>query len=148
VGLTLAYGHLDQSQQAENCWQEVSARLPSRGMFVTMDWFAEQCLHPWQGPLAVTMRQLFAKIITTREENMGHIPVVSTNVGYIAYDPEISELQIAFKDYSWEEVTWDECRVYRYTDVPAHIFAGLKNADSKGSYIYHNIAFTYQYESI
>ncbi len=79
---------------------------------------------------------------------MGHIPVVSTNVGYIAYDPETSELQIAFKDYSWEEVSWDECRKYKYTDVPAHIFAGLKNADSKGSYIYRNIAFMYEYERI
>lgn len=151
VGLTLAYGHLDQSQQAENYGQEVSARLPSRGTFNMMDWFAEQCLHPWQGPLEVAMRQLFAEMITTREEDMGHLPVVSSNVGYIAYNPETSELQVAFKhDTRWSpdapDESWEECRVYKYSDVPAHIFAGLKNADSKGSYVYHNIAFSYQYE--
>lgn len=112
-----------------------------------MAWFAEQCLHPWLGPVDEAMRQLFTEMITTLE-----LPVVSSNVAYIAYNPETSELQLAFKDYTYPpkapNKSWEECRVYRYEDVPSHIFESLKNADSKGTYIYYNIAFSYPYERI
>lgn len=158
VGLTLAYRHLNQFQQAEECYQEVSSRLSRNGGKL---WFDEQCLYAWQGPLAVAVELLL-------EMYIGRIPVISSNVCYIAYDTIASELQVAFypdsandedededdelpgcyrmRDYPSEP--WEECRVYRYTDVPAWIFDGLKNADSKGSYLYHNIAFKYPYERI
>ena len=97
------------------------------------------------------------------EEHTGRIPVESSNVCYIAYDTGTAELQLAFYDggsnedddfprpsrmRDYPDEAWEECRIYRYTGVPAQVFTSLKNADSKGSYIYHNIAFIYPYERI
>ena len=76
---------------------------------------------------------------------MGPFPVESSNVGYLKYDESSLALMVAFND-GYDDSTWEECRVYRYFDVPRSVFEALKDAESKGSYLCKNIAFEYRYE--
>ncbi|KAF3299352.1 KTSC domain-containing protein [Carnobacterium sp. PL12RED10] len=55
---------------------------------------------------------------------MNLIPVHSSNLQAVGYNPEKLELIIAFKGN----------RVYKYTGVPDFIFSNLMNSPSKGSY--------------
>ena len=77
---------------------------------------------------------------------MEQIPVKSSNVGYIAYDASNRELHLAFHDRI-VDLPWEGCRKYKYFDVDAETFEELKAAESKGSYVYLNIAFEYKYTS-
>jgi len=60
---------------------------------------------------------------------MERIPVESSNISSIGYDEENEILEIEFHSGS----------VYQYYDVPFEVYDELMNADSHGSYFYHNI---------
>ncbi len=61
--------------------------------------------------------------------------VESDVIHAIGYDPEIQLLEIIFNDG----------RIYQYRGVPAEVFQGLKQADSKGRYFQENIRDEFQY---
>ncbi len=61
--------------------------------------------------------------------------VESDVIHAIGYDPEISLLEIIFNDG----------RIYQYRNVPAQVYEGLKNAESKGRYFQENIRDEFQY---
>ncbi|WP_084708356.1 KTSC domain-containing protein [Marinobacter psychrophilus] len=60
---------------------------------------------------------------------MEMIPVNSSNILAIAYDPDSATLTIAFKGGS----------EYEYYDVPQHEFDSFLSANSKGEYGHQNI---------
>lgn len=53
----------------------------------------------------------------------------STNLAEYGYDDQRKVLALAFKVKGT-----DQLRVYHYKDVPQHVYDGLIEADSKGSY--------------
>ena len=57
---------------------------------------------------------------------MRRIPIESTSIASVGYDPERHELDIEFRDNG---------KVYRYFGVPAEEHAALMAAESKGAYI-------------
>ncbi len=61
--------------------------------------------------------------------------VESDVIHAIGYDPEIQLLEIIFNDG----------RIYQYRGVPPEVFAGLKQAESKGRYFHENIRDEFQY---
>lgn len=56
---------------------------------------------------------------------MDRIPVQSSNVASVGYDEGTSTLEIGFNDGS----------IYQYFGVPQHIYEGLMNAPSKGTFL-------------
>lgn len=56
--------------------------------------------------------------------NMKRIPVSSSNIASIGYDPDRRVLEIEFLNGS----------VYQYFGVPESLYRGLMNASSHGSY--------------
>src|SRR6266700_366425 len=67
------------------------------------------------------------------------IPVESSNLAAVGYDPNRFELFIAFLDGS----------LYRYDGVPPEEYRGLMTAwDSHGSYFYNEIRLNYEFERI
>ncbi len=72
-------------------------------------------------------------------EGVQLIPVSSSNLAAVGYDPQRLELTIAFLDGL----------VYRYYGVPEQEYLDLMNAyDSHGEYFYDNIRMIYPYERI
>lgn len=55
---------------------------------------------------------------------MNHVPVSSSNLRSVGYDPATHVLEIAFHSSG----------IYQYSGVPPHIHSGLMNASSKGQY--------------
>jgi hypothetical protein len=70
---------------------------------------------------------------------MEMIPVDSSNIEAIGYDPESATLTIQFKKGG---------SVYEYYDVPQHEYDGLMAADSKGTYAHANIYKAYRQQKI
>ena len=66
------------------------------------------------------------------------VPVASSNLAAVGYDPETLTLQIAFHDGS----------VYIYYDVSPAVYAGLLLAKSKGRYFRALIRDSYDYERV
>jgi len=64
------------------------------------------------------------------------IYVDSSNVDQIGYDEPSQELHVTFKNGGY----------YVYLNVPEHIFDGLKNAASVGSYLNREIKGAYSFE--
>ena len=60
---------------------------------------------------------------------MDRIPVQSSHLASVGYDPATSTLEIEFHGGS----------VYQYFGVPQEVYEGLLNAGSKGSYFHQNI---------
>ncbi len=60
---------------------------------------------------------------------MDRIPVSSSNIVSVGYDPASLTLEIEFKNGS----------VYEYTNVPQEEYEAFMNADSKGTYLHSNI---------
>jgi len=60
---------------------------------------------------------------------MDRIPVSSSNIASVGYDPLSSILEIEFNNGS----------IYQYSEVPEHVYIGLVNASSKGKYLDQNI---------
>ena len=64
---------------------------------------------------------------------MERIPVSSSNVQSVGYDPDSSTLEVELKNGS----------VYQYAGVPATEYEGLMAAASKGTYLHAHIKNTY-----
>ena len=60
---------------------------------------------------------------------MDRIPVSSSNLRAVGYDPDSNSLEIEFLNGG----------LYRYSGVPASVHAGLMSASSHGSYFDANI---------
>lgn len=60
---------------------------------------------------------------------MERVPVESSNLVSVGYEPEAAILEIEFHSGG----------IYQYFAVPQEIYDGLMNAASKGSYLDHNI---------
>jgi len=61
--------------------------------------------------------------------------VHSSNINYIGYSEKNELLQIEFNGGA----------VYRYNEVPSHVFEELRAAESKGKYFHKYIKGTYSY---
>ncbi|MGA3052050.1 MAG: KTSC domain-containing protein [Chitinispirillaceae bacterium] len=66
---------------------------------------------------------------------MDRLPVSSSNLASVGYDPSSMTLEIEFKDGS----------LYQYFDVPVAVYQGLMNADSKGTFFSQNLRNDYRY---
>ena len=66
---------------------------------------------------------------------MNRQPVDSSNLASVGYDEENEILEMEFNHGS----------IYQYNDVPKEEYDSLMNADSLGSYFYHNIRDDYEY---
>lgn len=65
---------------------------------------------------------------------MRMIPVSSSAISAVGYDPSTMRMQIQFQ----------QGRTYTFCDVPQHIFDGLLGAGSKGTYYDHYVRGRYQ----
>lgn len=70
--------------------------------------------------------------------NMEREKVVSKDICCIAYNFGSKILEVEFKTGS----------VYQYVDVPAILYHGLKDAESKGSYFAKNIKKVFRAEKV
>ncbi len=61
--------------------------------------------------------------------------VTSSNIDQIGYDADPQELHILFRDGG----------LYIYTGVPPHVYEGLQNSTSKGSYLNIYVKDAYPY---
>jgi hypothetical protein len=66
---------------------------------------------------------------------MYRIPVDSSNVAAIGYDPATATLEVEFKDGS----------VYEYFDVSEIIYESFLASDSKGRFLHQQIRDKYRY---
>ncbi|MDK2014636.1 MULTISPECIES: KTSC domain-containing protein [unclassified Deinococcus] len=64
---------------------------------------------------------------------MRHVPVTSSNLASVAYDPSSHTLEVAFNNGG----------LYRYAGVPAAVHQGLMAAASHGSYFAAHIRNRY-----
>lgn len=69
---------------------------------------------------------------------MERIPVVSSNIASIGYDPDSRTLEVEFRNGT----------LYQYYDVPPAEYTGLMNAASHGSYLHRYIRDKYRYQRI
>lgn len=69
---------------------------------------------------------------------MNMIPVESSNLNSVGYDPDRAVLVIEFHHGG----------VYEYYDVPESEYTGLLEAESKGKYFHAHIKDVYDYEKI
>ena len=69
---------------------------------------------------------------------MERVPVSSSNLVSVGYDPESLTLEIEFNHGS----------IYQYYEVPDHIYDELLGSDSLGSYLHHNIKDVYSCSKI
>lgn len=65
---------------------------------------------------------------------MRMVPVSSSAISAVGYDPSTMQMQIRFK----------QGRIYTFCGVPPHIFDSLLGAGSKGRYYDHYIRDRYQ----
>lgn len=64
---------------------------------------------------------------------MAAIPVSSSMIASVGYDPETSVL----------EVTFSNGRTYEYEGVPSHVFDGMIHASSVGRFFIDNVRDIY-----
>lgn len=64
---------------------------------------------------------------------MNRVPVKSTNIKTIGYDPATLTLEVEFSGN----------RVYRYFDIPARLHEDLMGARSHGEFLWENISSCY-----
>jgi hypothetical protein len=69
---------------------------------------------------------------------MNRIPVSSSNVASVGYDPSTQTLEVEFHNGN----------VYQYFDVPQHVYDALMNAASIGSFLSSNIKGVYRYARV
>jgi hypothetical protein len=69
---------------------------------------------------------------------MNRIPVSSSNIRSIGYDPQSAVLKVEFTSGD----------VYQYFDVPEHLYQGLMNASSKGQFLNDYIRHSYRYQKV
>ena len=69
---------------------------------------------------------------------MEMVPVQSSNIAFIGYDPDSETLEVEFiKGGS-----------YQYYDVPIHVHGELMSSSSHGGYLASNIKGTYNYSKV
>lgn len=66
------------------------------------------------------------------------IPVKSSNLAGIAYEPQQQVLTVWFLNGT----------IYNYYDVPNAVWVSFQNADSKGKYLAANIKNRFSYERV
>ncbi len=69
---------------------------------------------------------------------MHRIPVTSSNIRSIGYDSRSATLEVEFTSGD----------VYRYFDVPEHLFRQLLHASSYGQFLSDYIRYNYRYQKI
>lgn len=69
--------------------------------------------------------------------------MISSNVAFFSFDDELNSLVIGYLTRYSEQI-----RIYRYQDIPASVVNQLREAESKGKFVYSDIAFKYSYEFI
>jgi len=60
---------------------------------------------------------------------MERLPVQSSNLSSVGYDPDSLTLEIGFNNGG----------IYQYSGVPQEVYEGLMNASSKGTFFHHFI---------
>jgi hypothetical protein len=75
---------------------------------------------------------------------MDRIPVKSSSIASIGYDPDSETLEIEFLDSRIFHLDVN-ISVYQYFDVPQRVYEELISADSKGKYLAENINCVYRY---
>jgi hypothetical protein len=73
-----------------------------------------------------------------KETIMNRIPVTSSNVVSVGYDPNSQILEVEFKNNA----------IYHYFDVPQHIYESLLSAESVGKFLHANVKGIYRYARI
>jgi len=78
----------------------------------------------------------------------GAPPVQPPPEGMVWYDTDSSMISAFGYDEAERilDIAFHRTGVYRYYDVPRHVFEGLRDASSKGSYIRNHIIDMYPYE--
>jgi hypothetical protein len=71
-------------------------------------------------------------------------PVDSSNVCAVAYDPQAQVMEVEFGKGTEPGEAGN--RLYRYSEVPAHVHEELMEAPSVGSYINRAVAYQFSYE--
>ena len=66
------------------------------------------------------------------------VPVESSHIASIGYNPEKTELEVEFLSGA----------VYRYAEVPQHLYQNLMGADSIGAYFADYVQHAYEYEKV
>ena len=66
---------------------------------------------------------------------MNRIPVASSNVASIGYDPTTQTLEVEFNNGT----------IYQYFDIPQSAYEAFMNSDSKGRFLNLNIKGVYRY---
>ena len=76
---------------------------------------------------------------------MERIPVESSNIQAIGYDPVTGVMEVEFGRDVYPGYPYN--RVYQYFDVPVEVHQALMDAGSHGKYLYEFVAreFTYKY---
>lgn len=69
---------------------------------------------------------------------MYRIPVSSTNIRSIGYDPQSALLEVEFTSGD----------VYQYFNVPSHLHQAFMSASSKGQFLDDNIKYNYRYQKM
>lgn len=69
---------------------------------------------------------------------MERVPVSSSNISSVGYDPKTQILEIEFHGG----------RLYHYYNVPLEIYEGLMSASSHGKYLHQNIIDHYRYQKV
>ena len=69
---------------------------------------------------------------------MDRIPVVSSNVKSVGYDPAESVLEVEFNSGA----------LYQYYDVPEEVYNDFMVAASKGKFLWNHIRDVYEYDRI
>lgn len=67
---------------------------------------------------------------------MNRIPISSTNIKSIGYEQPSSLLEVEFTSGD----------VYRYFDVPEHLYGEFLRASSHGQFLNDNIRYNYRYQ--
>ena len=69
---------------------------------------------------------------------MHRTPVISSNIRSVGYDQPSAVLEVEFTSGD----------VYRYFDVPEHLYHELMSASSKGQFLNDNIKYGYRYQKV
>jgi hypothetical protein len=69
---------------------------------------------------------------------MKRVPINSSNILSVGYDAETQMLEVEFNTK----------RVYRYSNIPPHVYAGLMKAQSHGKYFLTYISGVYTHVEV
>lgn len=84
-------------------------------------------------------------VLNNEFDQLEWIPVVSSNLDYVAYTPGIGRLWVWFKRNKGSSPKFS---VYAYDHVPQTVFDGLMNANSHGSFFARNVRNVYAVHTV